>query len=38
VFAGLAIGGSPETHVLGTPSGIVPESARAAAVRRFLDG
>jgi LCP family protein required for cell wall assembly len=37
VFANLAMGGTPETAVLGTPSGQVPESVRDRAVRRFLD-
>ena len=37
VFGGLAIGGTPETHVLGTPSGEVPEALKDAQVRRFLN-
>ena len=36
VFAALAMGGSPPTIVLGTPSGDVPNMLRDAAVRRFL--
>jgi LCP family protein required for cell wall assembly len=38
VFGGLAIGGTPETRVLGTPDGNVPEDRKARAVDRFLDG
>lgn len=38
VFADLAVGGSPETNVLGTLDGNVPESRKSAAVRRFMDG
>jgi len=38
VFAGLAIGGTPETNVLGTVDGNVAEEQRSAAVARFLDG
>jgi LCP family protein required for cell wall assembly len=38
VFAALAASGTPEAHVLGTVDGNVPEEARQAAVRRFLDG
>ena len=38
VIANLAIGGTPETHVLGTVSGEVPDDLRAREVRRFLDG
>jgi LCP family protein required for cell wall assembly len=37
VFGGLAVGGTPDTHVLGTPSGEVPEALKDAQVRRFLD-
>jgi LCP family protein required for cell wall assembly len=37
VFAAMAVGGSAETQVLGTPSGSVPDALRDAAVRRFLD-
>jgi LCP family protein required for cell wall assembly len=38
LFGALAAGGTPETAVLGTTTGIVPEERRAAAVRRFLRG
>ena len=38
VIGALAVGGTPETNVLGTPSGTVPEADRAAAVQRFLRG
>jgi LCP family protein required for cell wall assembly len=38
VFAGLAIGGTPETSVLGTPDGTVPDDLRQRRVERFLDG
>jgi LCP family protein required for cell wall assembly len=38
VFAGLAIGGTPETNVLGAFDGNVPDSRRQAAVSRFMDG
>ena len=38
VFAGLAIGGTPETSVLGTADGNVPEDRKQRAVERFLDG
>ena len=38
VIANLAIGGTPETHVLGTVSGEVPDDLRRREVRRFLDG
>jgi LCP family protein required for cell wall assembly len=36
VFGAMAVGGSAETHVLGTPSGIVPEAMKDAAVQGFL--
>jgi LCP family protein required for cell wall assembly len=36
MFAALAVGGTPQTQVLGTLTGIVPESQKQAAVRRFL--
>jgi LCP family protein required for cell wall assembly len=36
VFAAMAVAGSPKTEVLGTLTGIVPESEKQAAVRRFL--
>ena len=38
VFAGLAVGGTPETRVLGTPDGNVPEQRKARAVDQFLNG
>ena len=38
VFAGLAIGGTPETSVLGTVDGNVPDDAKRRAVERFLHG
>ena len=38
VFAGLAIGGTPETRVLGTADGNVPDDRKQRAVERFLDG
>ena len=38
VIVNLAIGGTPETHVLGTVSGEVPDELRSREVRRFLDG
>ena len=38
VFAGLAIGGTPETRVLGTTSGDVPDALKQRRVEQFLDG
>jgi len=38
VYAALGFGGNPETNVLGTVDGNVPESLKQRAVRRFLDG
>jgi anionic cell wall polymer biosynthesis LytR-Cps2A-Psr (LCP) family protein len=38
VFAGMAVGGTPETRVLGTPSGEVPETLKNRRVEQFLDG
>ena len=38
VFGDLAVGGTPATSVLGTPSGEVPDALRERAVGRFLDG
>jgi LCP family protein required for cell wall assembly len=38
VFAALAVGGTPKTHVLGTLTGIVSEEEKDAAVARFLRG
>jgi LCP family protein required for cell wall assembly len=37
VFANMAVTGSPETRVLGTPSGEVPESLKQRRVEQFLD-
>jgi LCP family protein required for cell wall assembly len=38
VFANLAVGGTPETSVLGTIDGNVPDGVKQAAVRRFMAG
>jgi LCP family protein required for cell wall assembly len=38
VFAAMAVGGTPETKVLGTVDGNVPEAERDRAVRTFLGG
>lgn len=38
VFGSLAIGGTPETNVLGTVDGNVPDARRQAAVDRFMNG
>ena len=38
VFAGLAIGGTPETRVLGTVDGNVPDDLKQRRVAQFLDG
>lgn len=38
IFGALAVAGTPQTVVLGTLSGQVPESVRQAKVRRFLEG
>lgn len=38
VFAALAFAGDPETNVLGSADGNVPDSTKRAAVQRFLDG
>ena len=38
VFANLSVRGTPETEVLGTVSGEVPEELRQRAVEKFLDG
>jgi hypothetical protein len=38
LFAAMAVAGSPQTEVLGTTSGTVPDSVRRARVRRFLAG
>jgi LCP family protein required for cell wall assembly len=38
LFAALATSGSPETEVLGTVSGQVPDAVRRAKVARFLEG
>jgi hypothetical protein len=36
VFAGIAVGGTPDTTVLGTVDGEVPDARRQRAVDRFL--
>jgi LCP family protein required for cell wall assembly len=38
LFAALTVAGSPQTQVLGTGSGTVPDDVRQRAVRRFLAG
>ncbi|MEJ7798324.1 MAG: LCP family protein [Solirubrobacteraceae bacterium] len=38
LFGALAAAGSPQTEVLGTPSGDVPDAIRQRAVRRLLEG
>ena len=38
LFGALTIAGTPQTEVLGTVSGKVPEAVRQAKVRRFLEG
>ena len=38
LFGALAVAGSPQTQVLGTESGTIPEDVRQRAVRRFLAG
>ena len=38
LFGALTFAGSPETEVLGTVSGQVPDSVKQAKVRRFLGG
>jgi anionic cell wall polymer biosynthesis LytR-Cps2A-Psr (LCP) family protein len=38
LFAALAFVGTPQTEVLGTPSGQIPDSVKNAKVRRFLAG
>jgi LCP family protein required for cell wall assembly len=38
VFANLAVGGTPETRVLGTESGDVPDALKQRRVEQFLDG
>ena len=37
VFGNLAVGGTPDTRVLGTPSGEVPDELRQRAVEDFLN-
>ena len=37
VFAAMAVGGTPDTRVLGTVDGNVPDAKRQSAVRDFLD-
>jgi LCP family protein required for cell wall assembly len=38
VFANLAVGGTPETNVLGTLDGNVSDEQKNAAVKQFMDG
>ncbi len=38
LFAALSFSGSPQTQVLGTQSGDVPDAVRLRAVRRLLEG
>ena len=38
VFGAIATGGNPETNVLGTLDGNVPEARKQRAVEKFLDG
>ena len=38
LFAALSVAGTPETEILGTVSGQVPEAVKQAKVRRFLAG
>jgi LCP family protein required for cell wall assembly len=38
LLSAVGVGGTPETSVLGTPTGEVPEALRQRAVRRFLRG
>ena len=38
LFGAIAVAGEPETAVLGTQDGNVPEEAKQAAVARFLEG
>ena len=38
VFGSLAVGGTPETRVLGTTSGEVPDALRQRRVEQFLEG
>jgi hypothetical protein len=38
VFGALAVAGTPQTEVLGTVSGQIPEDVKRAKVRRFLRG
>jgi len=38
LFAALAVAGSPQTQVLGSDSGTVPDDVKQRAVRRFLAG
>jgi LCP family protein required for cell wall assembly len=37
-LAAMSVAGTPTTHVLGTPSGTVPEDVRRREVDRFLEG
>jgi LCP family protein required for cell wall assembly len=38
VFGALSAAGTPQTEVLGTPSGQIPQDVKRAKVRRFLNG
>jgi hypothetical protein len=38
LFGAMAVAGSPQTQVLGTQSGAVPQALKRARVRRFLAG
>jgi len=38
VFANLAVRGTPETVVLGSPNGQVPDQLKQSLVEKFLDG
>jgi hypothetical protein len=38
LFGALSVAGTPETQILGTVSGQVPEALKQARVRRFLAG
>ena len=38
LFAALSVAGTPDTEILGTISGQVPEALKQAKVRRFLAG
>ena len=38
LFAALSVAGTPDTEILGTVSGRVPEAVKQAKVRKFLEG